>query len=312
MSTIDLVEFEIRTAEQIRKEVAHRSWQGRQRLRRMQNVTDMHLYTRYKRGAGRIANSILMHGDETGKLTRLMRDIEAQMAQLSRDVTRTLERTVGDAFDASLRSTVFQAQVFKGMLPGQYRTALTPISFGRLHHRAVKALLTGPDGIELSDRVWNMQRATLDRMKRFVVNSYLRGDSSNKIAAGAKRFLISPDVDMRTTKWRTFFQENPPGRGVYRSAQKNVQRMLRTEVNGAYRMATAEYAQERSWVQGVKWYLVPAHHCCDECDDIAETDMFGLGEGVYPADSVPITPHPQCLCYTGLIAKPELMPGWSP
>jgi len=292
----------------IYRKVGELSNAGRRRVRSLANVQSELIQQRYKKAAGRIANRILTHGDETGRLTTMLRDIDLDMWRLSKSVSGRVESTIGAAFDQSFHALAkTMTAVYGPYMPSTIHTEVTANAFQRIHRSAVRALLTGPDGVSLSSRVWETHRMTLTRMRSYIVNSYLAGKQSNEIAQGAKRFLVYSDADMRTTKWKRFFVENPPGRGVYKSASKNVERVMRTEINSAYRLATAEYAADKAWIQGVQWHVIPGHRCCDACDDLAETDMFGFGDGIYPPDGVPITPHPNCLCYTTLVIRPKLL-----
>lgn len=239
---------------------------GRRRVRSLANVRAELIQSRYKKAAGRIANRIIAHGDDTGRLTTMLRDIELDMGRLSRNISGRVEKTIGAAFDQSFHALEqSMTAVYGPHLPSTINTQVTSRAFQRIHRSAVRALLTGPDGVSLSSRVWNTHQMTLTRMRSYIVNSYLAGKPGNEIAQGAKRFLIYSDADMRTTKWKTFFKENPPGRGVYKSASKNVDRVMRTEINSAYRLATAEYAADKAWIQGVRWHIIPGHKCCDEC-----------------------------------------------
>ena len=122
----------------------------------------------------------------------------------------------------------------------------------------------------------------------------------------AKTFLLLPNVDMRTRAWREFFEKHPPGRGVYRSAYKNVQRVLRTEANRAYRAGIQAYAGRVTWAGGIKWNLSAAHKDRDICDWLASADN-GLGAGVYEVGNAPDSGHPHCLCYLTIIPKPEVL-----
>jgi hypothetical protein len=51
------------------------------------------------------------------------------------------------------------------------------------------------------------------------------------------------------------------------------------------------------WVKGYKWYRSRSHAHSDVCDEYANEDHDGLGEGVFKKANVPDKPHPQCLCY---------------
>lgn len=78
-------------------------------------------------------------------------------------------------------------------------------------------------------------------------------------------------------------------------------RIGRTELNNAFHTTTIRAVADQPWVDGVKWVLSESHPRPDECNQYAADDHAGLGAGIFPRDSVPGKPHPQCLCYTTVI-----------
>jgi hypothetical protein len=79
-------------------------------------------------------------------------------------------------------------------------------------------------------------------------------------------------------------------------------RLSRTELNTAFHTAAILSAVDRPWVNGMHWHLSKSHPKPDICDEYADQDKFGLGEGVFPSGNVPSKPHPQCFCFV----TPEL------
>lgn len=79
-------------------------------------------------------------------------------------------------------------------------------------------------------------------------------------------------------------------------------RLARTELNAAFHTAAIVSTADRPWVSGMHWHLSKSHPRPDICDEYANQDKFGLGDGVFPKVSVPSKPHPQCFCFV----TPEL------
>lgn len=173
---------------------------------------------------------------------------------------------------------------------------------------AINKILKGIDGITLSDRIWDIHSSTYKDIRKLIANSYRDGEYISTIMKDLRGFLYLPDVDMRTKYWKEFFKEHPPGPGIYKSAYKNMQRLIRTEVTRAYRTAAAEYAKSKTWVKGIQWHRAAGHGECStgECDEYATNDLYGLGAGVYPPDALPIS-HPQCQCYITIVPKIEMV-----
>ena len=74
-------------------------------------------------------------------------------------------------------------------------------------------------------------------------------------------------------------------------------RLGRTELANAFHQTTIRHTREMPWVKGYKWYRSRSHAHSDVCDEYANEDHDGLGEGVFKKANVPDKPHPQCLCY---------------
>ena len=176
--------------------------------------------------------------------------------------------------------------------------------FDRITPDVIAAMRSDSKGIELSTRIWDIDRMSLQQMKNYMAEYALTEESQSFVYQFVKGFLTLPDVDMRKKIWKEYFKENPPGRGVYRSAWKNAMRVIRTETNNAFRKAQAEFGKKEPWVKGVRWVLSGAHPADDECDGYASADEYGLGAGVYPADALPDS-HPQCLCHLEYVVDYE-------
>ena len=82
-------------------------------------------------------------------------------------------------------------------------------------------------------------------------------------------------------------------RGVREKMRYNAERIARTENFFNYGQAVQQEAINDENIGYLKFKLDPAHNVNDECDDYAHTDMFGLGDGIYPTDEFPALPiHP--------------------
>ena len=77
------------------------------------------------------------------------------------------------------------------------------------------------------------------------------------------------------------------------------ERIARTEMANAYELGRRRAYFEDPNITGFQWELSPSHPIFDECDYLAEADLYGMGAGVYPLDSGVTAPaHPNCLCTT--------------
>lgn len=87
-------------------------------------------------------------------------------------------------------------------------------------------------------------------------------------------------------------------RGVKAKMQYEAQRIARTEGFAAYGQARVEEAVDDPDITALKFTLSSRHHHYDQCDIIANSNLYGLGAGVYPADKAPRLPiHPNGMSY---------------
>ena len=273
------------------------------------HVTDIELRAKkmrdtYTAATKKIQNSIINYGvlpDQ--KITTLFNDIDKQIEKLSRKLQRDLKSSVNTSAKTGLLDGKRQSKPLAGFLKYGGKIGMEANTFNRLWHDATNKLLTGIDGIKLSDRIWDINRVALSDIKKKIALGLVDGMYPSEIANQIRGFLIIPDSDMRTKYWKQFYKDNPPGRGVYKSAAKNLDRLQRTEMGRAYRMGIDEYALNKSWTDGLQWHRVPGCLECLECEDYATHDE-GLGEGVYPPGAIPVS-HPNCQCYVTVHPSPE-------
>lgn len=158
------------------------------------------------------------------------------------------------------------------LLAAQFRSA-TMRSFQDVRSRLLNS-------IDLSKTVFNNQALTAGKIDEIVNQGILLQQSADEIAQGVVGY-INPDT---------------PGGARYAA-----QRLGRTELNNAYHTTSVRCYNESPHVRGVLWVLSGSHGQDDDCDELADTDEFETGAGVYPPEAVPFKPHPNCFCYTTAI-----------
>lgn len=57
-----------------------------------------------------------------------------------------------------------------------------------------------------------------------------------------------------------------------------------------------EEAKDKPYIVGIKWNL-GMHLTNDICGKLASQDLYGMGPGVYPKNTVPSIPHDNCHCW---------------
>ena len=91
-------------------------------------------------------------------------------------------------------------------------------------------------------------------------------------------------------------------KAIYAATQERTRyfakRIARTELARAYTDGfMAKWAGDDDCV-AFQWKLSTGHPVCDICDMYAEADLYGMGQGIFPKDKVPLLPvHPNCMCH---------------
>jgi SPP1 gp7 family putative phage head morphogenesis protein len=81
-------------------------------------------------------------------------------------------------------------------------------------------------------------------------------------------------------------------------ADYRAERIARTEIMSASAQGTIEGYKSSGVVSKAEFYPAVDERECESCASIAETDMYGLGQGIFPIDECEgiITVHPGCRC----------------
>jgi len=85
---------------------------------------------------------------------------------------------------------------------------------------------------------------------------------------------------------------------IEEKAKYNAMRIAQSEWTRAYRQAFIADVNHDPDAVGWRWVLADDHDPesnCD-CEDYANSDFYGMGDGVYPADVEPPFTHPNCWC----------------
>ena len=94
---------------------------------------------------------------------------------------------------------------------------------------------------------------------------------------------------------------------VQEKSRYYAERIARTETARAWSDGFYAETYDDETVIAYKWKLSRAHKIFDVCDFHAKADLYGLGKGIYPINSVPPHPaHPHCTCMIEAVYDGEL------
>jgi len=161
------------------------------------------------------------------------------------------------------------------------------------------------DGLNISDRVWNLAKNSKKEMEIIIQNGIKEGKSADEIQRGIKDYLNEPEklfrrvrnADTGEFEWSEAAKKYHPGQGIYRSAYKNAMRLARTEITAAYRDAEWESYQNNPLIIGYEIRLSNNHTTLKKGRPVPLKDICDTLAGVYPKSFKWTGWHPQCRCY---------------
>jgi len=156
-----------------------------------------------------------------------------------------------------------------------------------------------PDGRSFSQRIWRLDRTSRRGVNQIITKGIARGQSAVKMSRELRRYLYDPSLQPGTT-WTTHATKSVTGRGTI---HYNALRLAATEINNAYRESMALLNGRSPVTYGLKWHLSASHPILDICDVWADSDLYGMGPGVYPSAAIPID-HPGGKCYFTDVLRP--------
>ncbi len=167
--------------------------------------------------------------------------------------------------------------------PIYYRNAEALSQFQKRRHK------------KYSSRVWDYSKQFRQELEMAIDTAIKNGTPANKLATEIKQYLREPDKlfrRYRDNNGQLKLSKNAlaysPGQGVYRSSFKNAQRLARTEINRAYRLAEIERIQKLDFVIGYEVKRSNNPYPCTVCEGL---------KGKYPKDFIFAGWHPNCRCY---------------
>jgi len=170
---------------------------------------------------------------------------------------------------------------------------------------------TGSDGLQLSDRIWRVNRATKDTITRTIQNAIIRGDTARQAAqrliAEGKAVPADVKVTIRNAAGQVISRHTREalmaGEG---NPLRNALRVMRTEINRAFTESFVSSVFEQEDVAAVKFNLSPLHPRFDVCDLHARANLHGMGPGVYPQGKHPYPAHPETLSFLTVVFNDEI------
>lgn len=135
----------------------------------------------------------------------------------------------------------------------------------------------------LSSAIWGDDKKKISEINKIIAKGVAENKSVEEIAKSLTKF-VNPnrrsliDVD-----------------GVRGRIDYNAIRLARTSIQHAYQEAFVESTRLNPFIDAYRWVTSGGHNVCPLCIDRATTDKYGLGEGIFPKDALPLD-HPNGQC----------------
>lgn len=170
------------------------------------------------------------------------------------------------------------------------------------------------DGLQLSDRLWRVDRLAKRQVRDAIASSVLRGASAHQAAAEfiARGDAVPLELRQKMKMGDVSAVQSAVDKALMTGRMNpsyQAERLFRTELNRAHAEAYRRATQQHPDTIGVQFKLSPRHPRVDICDLHANRDAHGLGPGVYPHSSSPYPAHPNTLSFEVVVFRDEVTEG---
>ena len=276
----------------------------------------------YRQAAEDIARRIAVYSGADGnvslqELQSVLAQVKARLDTLNNVrntlINRSLEAATGlgtTPFTASTLSPALPLQGGGGLVTGE---GILSAAAMKINQEALDFVrhFVGADGLQLSDRIWRIDRHARDVVTNRIEQAVIQGHG----AAQAARELLMRGEAVPGDIADKINAANAQGMGKAAgelltgegSPMANAMRLMRTEINRAHGTSYAKGALAHPDAAGVRFLLAPGHPKPDICDLLATQNLHGLGPGVYPSVEASGWPaHPNTLSFLEIVFKDEV------
>ncbi len=278
--------------------------QAQTRMRSMDAEALAALESIYRRAADQIRADIdAVAGGDTVRLSSLqalLRQVRARLGDLKAGRDELLTNSLGEA-----------ANVGAGVWAAAGAEIATPL--GQVAGDAVNFVrnLVAEDGLQLSDRIWRLDRHADRVVTEAIEQAVIQGDSASRAAQDllGRGQAVPADIASKMDMAQGSRVQKLAGDALMTgkgAPYDNARRLFRTEINRAHGEAYKAAAFEHPEVIGTRFLLSPNHPKPDVCDMHASVDRYGLGPGVYPKGKSPWPAHPNTMSFEEAVFSDEV------
>lgn len=201
------------------------------------------------------------------------------------DFFKTELKIITEGHKQSARAAVIAfGETDRNLLQRAFQVSANPISAdGFIQGQAIQAEISVANLVSrletshqpLSSRVYRTRRLANTWVQREINSAIVRNAGAKEIAKIVRKSI----------------RPNTPG-GVSYAAL----RLGRTELNNAFHATSVALAQDRPWVESMRWHLSQTHESNQTQSGVREI-CERYADQTFEVNSVPKKPHPQCRCF---------------
>lgn len=241
------------------------------------------------------------------ELRSLLDQVQARLGQLGQARDELLAGNIARAADLGVRPWTAAAIGTEAVVSASAAMEISNEAVATVRN------FVAADGLQLSDRVWRLDRGARDAVVNSIEQAVIQGHGATQAA----RELLARGIGVPTDIQAKVKAASATGIAKQTSsallageggAMDNAMRVFRTEINRAHGLAYQASAARHPDAVGFRYLLSPGHPRPDICDLFAAQNLYGLGPGVYPPDKIgTVWPaHPNTLCYTEVVFADEV------
>lgn len=240
-------------------------------------------------------------------LILIQREIQNRIKQINSDVennVRSNMETVCNAVTEDIRTYLKQMG---------FQDSDIAEAYIHIPAQIVDTIVTGQiyqEGWTLSGAIWGYNKKTQQTLQDIITSGAGQGKGAYEIAKELESYVDPTAKKQASTikRWRYARETDvQAGRAEYigqritdyyrpGKVDYNALRLARTMVSHAYQQTFERVNRYDPFVIGYRWLTSNFHgRVCSICKDRATTDQYGLGQGVFPKDQLPLD-HPNGMC----------------
>ena len=210
-----------------------------------------------------------------------LKTLKRDLADMVKAVDRETEVVINKNMDMAVQAVLQNNQMYLSGLG--YREV---INNNVIKQDVLNRITTGQiygEKWSLSKAIWGDSQAKIAEINKVISQGVLQGKNFDEIAKSIQRY-IDPNVRL------------PSGiNGVRNNIDWRAQRLAKTEVQHAYQEAFVAATRLNPFIDAYRWITSGGSNVCPLCIERANTDKYGLGEGIFPKDRLPLD-HPNGNC----------------